>query len=1611
MSQTTSALPSAEEIGKLVPIGRIAKDTPYSADFMRQLARSGKLRAYKLHRDWLTTPEAVHTYLKSQTKRHEKALSLLQAAEKAFLALALVVIVFSATPKARAQGLSNPPPRQESTMSAILHSVKGAVAAIGRSFFGSPSESGTIITYSKSHLISATQQALAQNPSIPPPPKITFANNNGDPHSEPPQAGPKFSISATLHDLTVSWHNFGSFYGQQLSTVFRINKSALVEQGSQIHTALLWQSDQVERALLSLGQALLGKTTEEYLADEPVPTLAMTKRVSRHGDLPLPTAMSAVSYQPEVLGLSTSLIPQNNNPATSGVTQGQIQTLIDQTLSRSLASGQFKGQQGAPGPQGPPGASSSGIVQNGNGQTTAVIGGNPIVTYVPAVTANNFSGTSLAGFGSLSAGTFTSGNTTISGNLSVSGPASVGSITSSGAATIGGVFSAGTSTLSSLTVSGPATFSGSTTIAGLTVTGLNPGLTLGSVAFQGASALAQDNANFFYDSTSHRLGLGTTTPAQLLSVAGNMRLTGALFDSNNASGTLGMLLETTGTGTQWVATSTLGISAGASASGTPGNIQFVGAGNTLNATSLFTWDNSLNRLAIGTSSLTSTFTLQGASGSAPLLTIASSTGASLFTVLANGNVGIGTTSPTQLLEVNGGVKFDSTVQLSSFSAGTAPYINSNSQVGQYVLDRNGRPYLRNWQGTLGNIGQGTANTVATIIFGPGDSWMSNHFWTDAVQNWLYSQWGRSGLGYVGISSSYGNFNQTPPSGITLSESGTWTNTVPGTSSPNYCPDLADAVSNDLTGNSTTTLTFSGGITKVVVYYIKQPNGASFNWNMDSGAQSGTINTANASVAAATLTISGLSGTASHTLTFTPTGSGSSGVDVCGADAQNPSQNGIHVVNLSYQGTQASTWNAANQTVWQAEIASLNPTLDVVEFGGNEMSANVTPSTFNTNLQTVAANIKAAAPNADCLMQSQVDVSIPGATYNMGQYANAMQDAAVSSGCAFINTYDNFPSYTVGNAEGLYSSPTHLDYAGGEDMARLTRAVLSDGIVYPLISQGSIGGNNLFIGPNVGSVAHTGVGTGNVSLSGFGNVIIGSNSMQNATGVAVQNNTALGASALTAFTSGNSNVAIGQGALAALVSANANTTVGQLSLANNTGAFNTALGYNAGNGNTSGTLNTYLGFQSGKTGTNNLTYATCLGADCVPSGSHTVTLGRYLENTVIPGNASIGTTTISSALTLQGTTSTVSLLNIASSSGLSVLYVANNGNVGIGTSTPTLGPLTMASGAYVSAGGTWTNASDRNLKENFATLTPADILQKIDDLPVTEWDYKTEGPSIKHIGPVAQDFYAIFQVGNSPTSISTIDPGGIAFLGIQALDQKITALQGSLTGNATATDLTVYVPGNFSGDSVGEAEILGGQSSVRVTFTEPYQYQPIITLTPEDQTASGEFVTDRNSTGFTIRTPLPVTSDTTFAWHSFASPAEQLTVSDGTTQPIQLTVVQPSADSQPANALPVVSSPTIDAVAAADVSASSTPDSTASTTAASLSASSTPQVLDASTTIPASSTSSSISTGPQPDTTPTPVPPPTPTPMPLQAAALAPTPTSPSPSETTSSTTAADAAAP
>jgi hypothetical protein len=101
-------------------------------------------------------------------------------------------------------------------------------------------------------------------------------------------------------------------------------------------------------------------------------------------------------------------------------------------------------------------------------------------------------------------------------------------------------------------------------------------------------------------------------------------------------------------------------------------------------------------------------------------------------------------------------------------------------------------------------------------------------------------------------------------------------------------------------------------------------------------------------------------------------------------------------------------------------------------------------------------------------------------------------------------------------------------------------------------------------------------------------------------------------------------------------------------------------------------------------------------------------------------------------------------------------------------------ITAESGAYLSEGGDWVNASSKELKENFATITPQSILEKIISLPIYSWNYKNQTATTTHISPVAEDFYNLFGLGNDK-SISTIDPAGVALLGIQALDEKINSV--------------------------------------------------------------------------------------------------------------------------------------------------------------------------------------------------------------------------------------------
>jgi len=123
-------------------------------------------------------------------------------------------------------------------------------------------------------------------------------------------------------------------------------------------------------------------------------------------------------------------------------------------------------------------------------------------------------------------------------------------------------------------------------------------------------------------------------------------------------------------------------------------------------------------------------------------------------------------------------------------------------------------------------------------------------------------------------------------------------------------------------------------------------------------------------------------------------------------------------------------------------------------------------------------------------------------------------------------------------------------------------------------------------------------------------------------------------------------------------------------------------------------------------------------------------------------------------------------------------------------------------------------SDRNAKENFGAVNGQGLLARLVGVPVSTWNYKGEDTSARHLGPMAQDFYAALGMGDDHTEIYTIDANGANLAAIQALyelssqqatrvaelEQQVTELQGEVKGSATpgSWPLTAAVGGVVAG---------------------------------------------------------------------------------------------------------------------------------------------------------------------------------------------------------------------
>ena len=162
---------------------------------------------------------------------------------------------------------------------------------------------------------------------------------------------------------------------------------------------------------------------------------------------------------------------------------------------------------------------------------------------------------------------------------------------------------------------------------------------------------------------SGSVGIGTTNPTQSLHVQGSARLTGALYDSSNLSGSSGQILSSTESAIQWINASSANVGSAnsiaiaADSTNASRHLTFVSTtsgNNVVYVDSDLLYNPSTNSLAINNTSFTGTASqnLQVTGGA-----------------YVSGSVGIGTTNPTSTLQVQGTVSVSSTTTSAEFVGG------------------------------------------------------------------------------------------------------------------------------------------------------------------------------------------------------------------------------------------------------------------------------------------------------------------------------------------------------------------------------------------------------------------------------------------------------------------------------------------------------------------------------------------------------------------------------------------------------------------------------------------------------------------------------------------------------------------------------------------------------------------------------------------------------------------------------------------------------------------------------------------------------------------------------------------------------------------------------
>jgi hypothetical protein len=365
----------------------------------------------------------------------------------------------------------------------------------------------------------------------------------------------------------------------------------------------------------------------------------------------------------------------------------------------------------------------------------------------------------------------------------------------------------------------------------------------------------------------------------------------------------------------------------------------------------------------------------------------------------------------------------------------------------------------------------------------------------------------------------------------------------------------------------------------------------------------------------------------------------------------------------------------------------------------------------------------------------------GANAFLGYYAGFSNTTGNDN--AFLGYFAGYSNTTgfnnifLGNGAGYYNATGHDNaflgyYAGYSNTTGNYSTFLGDYAGYSNI--------------NANYNAFLGYGAGYSNTSGTNNTFLGYRAgYLNTT---ASNCTFIGYQAGYNNTTGWENVFLGFAAGASNTTGTANTFLGYGAGGTNNGVHNTFVGWGAGSDNSSGSGNVFLGYYAGngETGSNKLYIANFSGTPLVYGDFNTKILG-------VNGWLGIGTQTPAYPMELK-TTGRNATFVLQRSDGGAINFVNATptfGQFGTGNDYPlrlsvnstwrmilnTDNSLSMVNGASCTAGGVWTNASSRDLKENIEGLTVAEAQEAFRALSPVKYNYKADKEE-RHVGFIAED---------------------------------------------------------------------------------------------------------------------------------------------------------------------------------------------------------------------------------------------------------------------------------